>query len=162
MSRAQLRRLAVTIVVLSSVLMIFAGPIRAQANMVTGTLIFKEKIALSPTAVAVITLGDRSPNGAGIIIGQQRIDGVTGSRIPFAVQFDPAVINQKHATPSSAASLMRRREGVAEPGPRADHHGGPLDGLAVELVSPSYDPAQVTGTIAMFEKVALTPTAARR
>ena len=125
--------------------------------MVTGTLIFNEKIALSPTAVAVITLGDRSPNGAGTIIGQQRIDGVTGTQIPFAVQFDPAVINQKHAY-SVYASLIDAGKEWQSPEPVPTITGGPLDGLDVELAAPFFTtPAKITGTISLPKDTVVTP-----
>ena len=68
-----------------------------------GHLTFTEDTALSPTAVAVITLTDRSPDGAGTIIGQQRIDGAGGPEIPFSVPFERDQINQSTPTRSVAS-----------------------------------------------------------
>ena len=97
MSRARIRILLAAALVLIN-LLVLAGPIKAEGNMVTGTLVFNEDVRLGPDAIAVVTLSDRSKDAtAGTIIGQQRIDGATGTEIPFAVQFDPAVINQKNA-----------------------------------------------------------------
>lgn len=78
MSRARIRILLVVALVATNFL-ILVGPLHAQGNMVTGTVVLLEKVSLSRNAVAVVTLTDRSKDGAGTIIGQQRIDGVTGS-----------------------------------------------------------------------------------
>src|SRR4051794_21803551 len=127
--------------------------------MVTGTLLLKEKVALSPTAVAVITLTDRSKDvTAGTIIGQQRIDGATGTDT-FAVQFDPATINTKHAY-SIYASLIDRDKQWQSLEPVPVITGGPLDGLQVLLSTPEYQtPAQITGTMALPSGVTASPTA---
>ena len=147
MSRARTRILLAAALVLTN-LLILAGPLHAQANMVTGTLQLQQKIALSPSAVAVITLTDRSKDGAGTIIGQQRINGATGNDA-FAVQYDPAVINSKHAY-SIYASVVDGNKQYQNPLPIPTITGGPTDGLVVPLELPAYQtPAQLTGTLAL-------------
>src|SRR4051794_23492858 len=146
LSRARIRILLAAALVLTNFLAL-AGPIKAQANMVTGTLIFKDKVGLSPAATAVITLTDRSKDGAGTIIGQQRLDAVTGTQIAFAVQFDPAIINQKHAY-SVYASLIDGDQQWQNADPVPTITGGPLDGLEVPLSTAQYETAaQISGTI---------------
>jgi uncharacterized lipoprotein YbaY len=146
-SRTRIRILLAAALVLTN-LLVLAGPLHAQANMVTGTLVFTDTTKLSSMAVAVITLTDRSQDAAGTIIGQQRIDGATGND-PFAVQFDPATINQKHAY-SIYASLIDGTKQWQSIDPIPVITGGPTDGLQVPVVLPTYQtPAQVTGTIAL-------------
>ena len=147
MSRARIRILLAAALVLTN-LLILVGPLHAQANMVTGNLVISGKVKLSPTAVAVITLTDRSPSGSGTIIGQQRIDGATGNDA-FAVQFDPAVINQKHAY-SIYASVIDGTNQYQNPDPVPTITGGPTDGLQVPVSLPTFQtPAQLTGTLAL-------------
>ena len=99
--------------------------------------------------MAVITLTDRSPDGAGTIIGQQRIDAAPSDAIPFTVPYESDQINNKHAYAIHASVVDGTSEWQNElPVPTIT--GGPTEGLQVEVVAPDYgNPAQVTGTIAM-------------
>ncbi|HEY7023611.1 MAG TPA: YbaY family lipoprotein, partial [Candidatus Limnocylindrales bacterium] len=157
MSRARIRLfLAVALVSLN--LFVLAGPLHAAGDTVSGNLLMLQKIALSPDAVAVITLTDRSKDGAGTIIGQQRIDGATGNDA-FSVQFDPTVINQKHAY-SIYASVVDGDKQYQNLAPVPVITGGPVDGLTVQLDTPDYQtPAQITGTIALPNGVTASATA---
>jgi uncharacterized lipoprotein YbaY len=148
-SRARIRILLAAALVLIN-LLVLAGPIKASDNLVTGTLIFNEDVLLAPDAIAVVTLTDRSKDAtAGTIIGQQRIDGGVGPETPFAVPFDPAAINQKHAY-SIYASLISGPNQYQSAAPVPVITGGPTDGLQVEVVAPAYQtPASITGTIAL-------------
>ena len=156
MSRVRIRILLAAALVVTN-LLILVGPLHAQSNTVSGNLVLALRIALSPLAVAVITLADRSPSGAGTIIGQQRIDGATGNDA-FSVPFDPAAINQKHAYSIVASVIDGTKEYQSLPVPTIT--GGPSSGLQVPIAVPTYaQPAQVTGTIAMAQKATLSPTA---
>lgn len=157
MSRAHIRLFFSAAAVLS-VLAFMAGPAQAQANSVSGQVVLKAKIALSPSAVAVVTIADRSPNGGGTLIGQQRIDGVTGGAIPFDVPFDPSIINQKHAYSVVASIVDGGTEYQSDPVPTIT--GGPTSGLELDVNVPSLaQPAQIPGTIALPSGVTLSPTA---
>jgi uncharacterized lipoprotein YbaY len=140
-------------------LMLLAGPLHAASNAVTGNLQFKEKVALSPSAVAIITLADRNKDAtAGTIIGQQRIDGATGNDA-FSVPFDPAIINTKHAY-TIYASLIDGGKSWQSLLPIPVITGGPTDGLVVPLGTPTAQtPAQITGTIATPPDVTVSPAA---
>ncbi len=128
--------------------LILVGPLHAQSDTVTGTLQLQQRIAVSPSSVAVITLTDRSKDGEGTIIGQQRIDGATGNDA-FAVQFDPAVINPKHAY-SIYASLIDGNKQWQNPEPVPTITGGPTEGLVVPLNLPAYQTSgQISGTLAL-------------
>ena len=155
-TRVRIRILLAAALVVTN-LLILVGPLHAQSNTVSGNLVLAQRIALSPTAVAVITLADRSPSGAGTIIGQQRIDGATGNDA-FSVPFDPAAINQKHAYSIVASVIDGTVEYQSLPVPTIT--GGPSSGLQVPIAVPTYaQPAQVTGTIAMAQKATLSSTA---
>src|SRR6188768_2580824 len=66
---------------------------------ITGTLVVPtDGTVPTPTAVAVITLIDATnTSDAGNIIGQQRIDGVGDGPITFAVPYDSASVQPRHA-----------------------------------------------------------------
>ena len=156
-SRKRIRLLLVAALV-SLNLFVLAGPIHAKGDTVTGNLQIAAGTTLSRNAVAVVTLTDRSKDGAGTIIGQQRIDGATGTDA-FSVQFDPTTINTKHAY-SIYASIVDGDTEYQNLTPIPVITGGPVDGLAVPVESPAYQvPAQITGTIALPSGVTTSDTA---
>jgi uncharacterized lipoprotein YbaY len=134
-------------------------PATAASATVSGTLAMREKIALSPVAVAVVTLVDQQPGaGAGLIVGEQRIDGVVLPQA-FSVAYDPAAILDGHsyalfASVIDGASTYQ----TVEPVPVIT--GGPSSGIVLTLVgaSPSAT-ARLTGTITRTDRTALTPEA---
>ena len=157
MSRKRIRLLLVAALV-SLNLFVLAGPLHAQGDTVSGNLQIAEGTTLSRNAVAVVTLTDRSKDGAGTIIGQQRIDGATGTDA-FSVQYDPTIINTKHAY-SIYASIIDGANEYQNLTPIPVITGGPVDGLAVPVESPAYQvPAQITGTIALPTGVTTSDTA---
>src|SRR5215217_2447191 len=85
---SRIRRLLAVVLGLISVATFAVAPVLAAVENVTGTLQLPQDTSASRTAVAVITLTDRNPEGAGTIVGQQRIDGAEGAQIPFSVPFE--------------------------------------------------------------------------
>ncbi len=152
--------LAISVV---SLMVLLVGPTRAEVQSVSGVLTFEDNVALSPAAVAVITLTDRSPDGAGTIIGQQRIDAPVGDAsgaIPFSVPFEDGQINQTHAY-AIHASVVDGTSEWQNKAPVPTITGGPTEGLTVQLIAPNHgNPAQVTGTIAMPANAPALSTAA--
>jgi uncharacterized lipoprotein YbaY len=134
-------------------------PALAAVENVTGTLHLPEGTVASETAVAVITLTDRSPDGVGTIVGQQRIDGAAGAQIPFAVPFERDDINNEHAY-SVQASLLDGEVELQNLVPVPVITGGPTQDVNVTLAAPEFaNPAAITGTIAVPEETELTITA---
>ena len=115
------------------------------------------------TAVAVITLVDRSKDGSGTIIGQQRIDGAVGTT-EFSVPYDSAQVVSTHAYRVVASIIDGDKEWQSQtPVPTINPPGAATEGLSVDVVTPQYtDPTEVTGTIAVPASVnttALSPSA---
>jgi putative lipoprotein len=64
------------------------------ASMVTGTVTYREKIALTPSAVVQIMLVDVSrADAAAVVIGEQVIKGPGQAPIDFEIVYDPAKID---------------------------------------------------------------------
>jgi uncharacterized lipoprotein YbaY len=136
-----------------------AVPVNAAVENVSGTIVMRERIALTPAAVAIVTLTDRSKDGAGTIIGQQRIDAPPSGTIPFSVPFERDTINAKHAY-SVYASIVDGGQEWQSPAPVPTITGGPTENLTVEVASAQYmNPASISGTIALPNGVQLTPAA---
>ena len=73
-------------------------PIAAATTSVTGSLTFRERIALTPEAVAIVTIIDTTAApDAGVIIGEQVINGPTAVPIDFSVLIEADTIDQTHA-----------------------------------------------------------------
>jgi len=86
---------AVAIVVLTAVAVV---PIAAATSHVSGSLTFRERIALTPGAVAIVTIIDNTAAAdAGVIIGQQVINGPTTVPIDFSVLVEDSSIVPTHA-----------------------------------------------------------------
>jgi uncharacterized lipoprotein YbaY len=147
-SRPHLRRFALVTAAVALLSAVLAVPIMAANQTVTGSLSYVERIALSPGAVAVVTIVDitADPN-AGAVVGQQRIDGPAGVPIDFSVLVDKSVINSTHAyalfaTIEDGTNVWQNR--VGEP----VITGGPSSGVDLILTVLSADPAaSITGTI---------------
>jgi len=70
-----------------------AAPASAAPATVTGTLTIREKVALSPNAVAFVTIvGQQADPSAGGIVGYQRINNATAP-VQFSIPYDTGSIN---------------------------------------------------------------------
>ena len=135
-----------------------AGPTAAAAETaVTGSVTSREKIALSPQAVTVVTLVDQQAGAnTPVIIGQQTI---TGGQFPIAFSVPYGVIDPTHSY-ALFASVMDggavRQTFEAVPAIT----GGPTTGLALPVLPVSATAtATVTGTITKADKTALSGAA---
>jgi uncharacterized lipoprotein YbaY len=145
--RPHFRRATVALTIVALVLPLLAITAHAQVQAITGTLVLNAKVSVSDDAVAVITLADRSKDGKGTIIGQQRIDGAKATQ-EFSVPYDTSSLNPSHAY-AIVASLVdgdnEYQNPVAVP---AIIDGVVAEDLAVELSEPSpTTPTTVSGTI---------------
>ena len=137
-TRTGLRRAAlaaVAVVLLAGVVVV---PTAAATASVTGSLTYREKIALTPAAVAIVTIIDTTAApDAGAVIGQQVINGPTAVPIDFSVLVDAATIDQTHAyalfaTIIDGTSTWENARG------RTRHHRRPDEG---HRPHPDRDPA---------------------
>src|SRR3954449_5649462 len=97
-TRIGLRRIAAVAVAMSVLTGVVAVPIAAATSTVSGSLTYREKVALTPAAVAIVTIIDTTAAAdAGVIIGQQVINGPTALPIDFSVLVEADQIDQKHA-----------------------------------------------------------------
>ena len=95
--RARTALIAVVLAAWASSLGASASAI-AATTVVNGVIVSDEQLTLSPDAVEVVTLVDQTAtDGAGAIVGQQRIDGVTSLPIAFEVLYDDASIDDGHS-----------------------------------------------------------------
>ena len=77
---------------------------------VSGTIVYRERIALAPAAFVVVQLLDVSRLDApGIVVGEQRIDSPGQVPIRFEIGYDPARIDTKRAYALSAQILQGDR-----------------------------------------------------
>ena len=71
------------------------GDIPENMEEVTGTLVYRERMALPPGAFAEVWLLDTSlADVAAVEIAYQRIDAPGSPPIPFALDYDPAKIRE--------------------------------------------------------------------
>ncbi len=137
-----------------------AGPTAsAAASTVTGTVTSRDKAALSPQAVTVVTLVDQQAGASSaVVIGQQSI---TGGQFPiaFSVPYQSAAIDATHgyalfASTIDAGTVRQTFEAVPA------ITGGPTTGLELPVsLMPAPPAATVTGTITRTDKTALTTAA---
>ncbi|MGZ8527391.1 MAG: YbaY family lipoprotein [Candidatus Limnocylindrales bacterium] len=136
-----------------------APPIAAATGHVTGTLTFREKIGLSGDAVAVVSIVDMvSSASAGIIVGQQRIDGIAEVPVPFSIEFDVRRIDPRHAY-GLFATLVDGPMSWQNPHGIAVLTGGPMTGVDAVLALAGEPPATIVGTITTPIRVTLGPDA---
>ena len=83
---------------LTASLVVFASAVvAAQTSHVTGTVAFRERIALPPTAVVYVTLEDVSrADTQSLVVAATRIAGPNQPPIPFDLAFDGRRINPAH------------------------------------------------------------------
>jgi uncharacterized lipoprotein YbaY len=156
--RSHLHRALVAVTMVALLVPLFALTAHAAVETVTGTVILKAKVALTPNAVAVVTIADRSKNGSGTIIGQQRINGATANQA-FSVPYDASAVNPSNAY-AVVASIIDAGKEYQNPVAVPTITGGPTEGLVVEVNAPTATtPAQVTGAIALPAGTTLTDQA---
>jgi len=81
-----------------------------QPAAIRGTVTYRERFALSPSAVVVVQLQDISRVDApGIVVGEQRMDSPGQVPIRFEVRYDPAWIDPQRAYAISARLLQNDR-----------------------------------------------------
>jgi uncharacterized lipoprotein YbaY len=135
-----------------------AGPTAsAAASAVTGTVTSRDKVALSPAAVTIVTLVDQQAGAnSTVVIGQQSI---TGGQFPIAFSVPYGTIDTTHSYALFASTLdagTTRQTFEAVPAIT----GGPTTGLALPVIlMPATPAATVTGTITKTDKTALTGAA---
>ena len=114
---------------------------------VTGSLSYDEQIALTPDAVAIVTIVDQTAAAdAGAVIGQQRIDAPAAIPIDFSVLFDAATIDPTHSYALFATIVdgtTTWQNAVGEP----VITGGPTKGVDLVLTALPSPAAIVGGTI---------------
>jgi putative lipoprotein len=97
-SRPTLRHLGLLGVAVALVTGLLAFPAAAATSSVTGSLTYREKVALTPAAVAIVTIVDSTAAAdAGAIVGQQRIDAPGNIPIDFSVLVDQSAIVSTHS-----------------------------------------------------------------
>lgn len=156
MGRASLPLLASLLVVGAG--LVTVGPAAASPAAVTGQLAMRERVSLSPDAVAVITLVDQDAGpDAGAILSEQRIDGVT---LPteFSVTYDTDQIDPTHAY-ALFASVIDGTSAYETLEPVPVITGGPTSDVVLILAPQPIGSQSVTGTIVRSDKRALTAEA---
>ena len=147
-SHRRLRAAAILVLLAALTGAVLAVPIAAATSSVTGSITYRERIALTPQAVAIVTIVDTTAApDAGVVIGQQRIDAPTAVPIDFSVLVDASTIDQTHAY-ALFATIVDGTSTWQNPIGEPVITGGPTSGLALTLASvPATPAATITGTI---------------
>ena len=143
----------VAIVFVAALLIPAAQAIAAPAT-VTGTLTIREKVTLSPNAVAVFSIvGQQANSNAGSIVGYQRINNAK-TPVEFSVPYDTTAIDQKQSY-AIFGSIIDGSTVYQTFEPVPVITGGPTTGVTlVATDKPPADAGAVTGTIVMPAKAA--------
>ena len=159
-SHRRLRAAAILVLLAALTGAVLAVPIAAATSSVTGSITYRERIALTPQAVAIITIVDTTAApDAGVVIGQQRIDAPTAVPIDFSVLVDASTIDQTHAY-ALFATIVDGTSTWQNPIGEPVITGGPTSGLALTLASvPATPAATITGTIVPPAATAIGPAA---
>ncbi len=143
-----------------------SGPIQTQDNVVSGTVTYRQRIALPPTAVLTVSLIDVSrADAAATVITQQRIE-TAGKQVPFS--FDMAYDRTKIQERNRYAIRAEIRDGdrllfttdtnysvITQGNPRnvdltlVQVGGGPVGGGNRE--------STIRGTVTYRQRIALAP-----
>ena len=127
----------VAIVFVAALLLPATQAIAAPAT-VTGTITIREKVTLSPNAVAFISIvGQQADSSAGGIVGYQRIDDAT-TPVEFSVPYDTTAIDPKQSY-ALFASIVDGSTAYQSFEPVPVITGGPTSG--VTLVATDKPPA---------------------
>lgn len=144
---AAARRSAAVVLVTAVLVATGALPISAATGHISGTLTFREKIGLSGTALAVVSIVDLVAGAnAGVIVGQQRINGIGEVPVPFSVPFDIARIDPRHAY-GLLATLVDGPASWQNPQAIAVLTGGPTTAIDAVLALAGEPTATIVGTI---------------
>ncbi len=159
MRRLRIRPAIAALISICLLVPFFAAATLGHVEDLTGSIILPSDAELSEEAVTVVTVADRSPDGGGTIIAQQRIDGPATGEVAFAVPYDTDEINNKHAYSINATAIDGDRA-WQNPLPVPVITGGPTEDVEVELIEPQLvNPALLTGTIALPDDLELTEEA---
>ncbi len=146
-SRLALRRFGLVAVAGALLSGLLAVPIAAATSSVSGSLTYRERIALTPAAVAIVTIVDTTATpDAGVVIGQQRIDAPSGVPIDFSVLVDAATIDPTHAYALFASIVDGSsiwQNAVGEP----VITGGPTKGIDLVLTGLPATPSAIIGGV---------------
>ncbi|MDP9484034.1 MAG: YbaY family lipoprotein [Chloroflexota bacterium] len=144
---AAARGSAAAFIVVALLLGIGVLPVAGANGHITGTLTYREKVALSGEAVAIVSIVDitAGPN-AGMIVGQQRTDGIGEVPIPFSVPFDIRRIDPRHAYGLFAAIIDGPRS-WQNPHGIAVLTGGPTSDIDAVLPLAGEPPATIVGSV---------------
>ena len=154
------RRAPLLTVVVALASALLAAPTGAANATVTGSLTYTDKVALSPDAVAIITIVDQTAAAdAGAIVGQQRIDSPASVPIDFSVLVDAGAIDPTHAYALFASIVDTTRTWENRVGTPVIT-GGPTNGIGLVLTPvPAKPLATVSGTIVPPSGVKLSSSA---
>jgi putative lipoprotein len=77
------------------------------SGRVSGTVAYRQRIALPPDAVLVVQLRDTSRQDvAADVLGEKRLESPGPVPIPFEIEYDPALIDSRHSY-GVAARILR-------------------------------------------------------
>ena len=159
MRSPRLRRSVLLAAVVALMSAALAVPILATNASVTGSLTVPEGVTLTPQAVAIVTIVDQTAAPeAGVVIGQERIDGPTAAPIDFSVLYDDTTIDQTHSYALFASIVdgsSTWENAVGEP----VITGGPTDGINLVLTALPTPAAAIGGKIVPPAGTTLSPSA---
>jgi putative lipoprotein len=118
-------------------------PFGPDSETVAGVLTYRERIALPPEAVAVISVVDLSGTDAeDSLLGRTEIIGPGNPPIPFEVRYRPAAVNPERQYGVRAQVAVRRELWLTTDRPYPVlTHGAPSH-TEVMLVRPARDPLE--------------------
>src|SRR3954469_22907005 len=157
-TRIGLRRIAAVAVAMSVLTGVVVVPIAAATSSVSGSLTYREKVALTPAAVAIVTIIDNpAAPDAGVIVGEQVIHGPTALPVDFSVLVEAGTIQSAHSY-SLYATIIDGASTWHNPVGEPVITGGPTKGVDLTLTAvPQAPGAAVTGTIVPPSGVSLAP-----
>jgi uncharacterized lipoprotein YbaY len=140
-------RTALMAVMLAAWAVIPGATTLAATTVVNGVIVSDEQLTLSPDAVAVVTLVDQTATeGAGVIVGEQRIEPVAALPTPFAVLYDDATIDDTHSY-ALFASIVDGDKVYQSAEAVPVITGGPRVNVEIPVApAPAY-PAAIEGTV---------------
>src|SRR5918994_2571589 len=158
-SRHSLRRFGLFAGTLALVSAALTVPISAADAVVTGSLSYGEDVALTPTAVTIVTIVDQTAApDAGAVIGQQRIDGARVIPIDFSVLVNADTIDPTHAY-ALFATIVDGANTWQNPVGEPVITGGPTRGVDLVLSAAPPPDAILTGNLVPPPGTTLGPSA---
>ena len=118
-------------------------PFGPDSETVAGVLTYRERIALPPEAVAVISVVDLSGAGAqNSLLGRTEIVGPGLPPIPFEVRYQPASVDPKRQYGVRAQIAVQRELWFTTDQPYPVLTLGAPSNAEIMLVRPSQDPLE--------------------